>query len=48
MVAAEVSTIADQFFGEWLANSVELIRSELSSTDSRYTTVAAIPLSGAS
>jgi 2'-5' RNA ligase len=45
-VAAEVSTIADQFFGEWRANSVELIRSELFAGGSRYSTVAAIQLSG--
>jgi RNA 2',3'-cyclic 3'-phosphodiesterase len=36
---------AGQFFGEWTADTVELIRSELSSAGSRYTTIAAIPLS---
>lgn len=35
---------ADLFFGEWTANHVELIRSELSSSGSRYTTLAEIPL----
>ena len=38
--------MADRFFGEWLADKVELIRSELLSNGSRYTTLAAIPLSG--
>jgi RNA 2',3'-cyclic 3'-phosphodiesterase len=38
--------MGERFFGEWTANKVELIRSELSSSGSRYTTVAAIPLSG--
>lgn len=36
--------IANQFFGEWTANHVEVIRSELSSAGSRYTTLAEIPL----
>jgi 2'-5' RNA ligase len=39
------SRAAGQFFGEWTADTVELIRSELSSGGSRYTTLAAIPLS---
>ncbi|HXT11704.1 MAG TPA: RNA 2',3'-cyclic phosphodiesterase [Candidatus Angelobacter sp.] len=38
--------MAKRFFGEWTAGSVELIRSELSSGGSRYTTVAAFPLLG--
>jgi 2'-5' RNA ligase len=33
-----------RFFGEWTADKVELIRSELSSNGSRYTTVAEFPL----
>jgi 2'-5' RNA ligase len=41
------TAIANPFFGEWTANCVALIRSELSPGGSRYTTVAAIPLSGA-
>jgi 2'-5' RNA ligase len=36
-----------RFFGEWKADRVELIRSELSSGGSRYTTLATVPLSGA-
>jgi 2'-5' RNA ligase len=36
-----------RFFGEWVADNVELIRSELSSGGSRYTTLATIPFSGA-
>jgi len=39
--------MGDRFFGEWTANQVELIRSELLPGGSRYTTVATIPLSGA-
>jgi 2'-5' RNA ligase len=39
-----VTDMADPFFGEWTANHVELIRSELSSSGSRYTTQASIPL----
>ncbi|HEY2083636.1 MAG TPA: RNA 2',3'-cyclic phosphodiesterase [Verrucomicrobiae bacterium] len=38
------AAIANPFFGEWTANHIELIRSELSSTGSRYTTLAEIPL----
>ena len=38
------AAIANPFFGEWTANHVELIRSELSSAGSRYTTLAEIPL----
>lgn len=34
------------FFGEWLTEAFELIRSELSSAGSRYTTLAAFRLSG--
>ncbi|HEX4264067.1 MAG TPA: RNA 2',3'-cyclic phosphodiesterase [Verrucomicrobiae bacterium] len=45
-VAEAVSGVAREFFGEWIADTVELIRSELSSAGSRYTTLAAIPLSG--
>jgi RNA 2',3'-cyclic 3'-phosphodiesterase len=39
--------MAGRFFGEWKADRVELIRSELSSGGSRYTTLAAFPLSRA-
>jgi RNA 2',3'-cyclic 3'-phosphodiesterase len=38
--------MSDRFFGEWTADSVELIRSELSTGGSQYTTLAAVPLSG--
>jgi 2'-5' RNA ligase len=31
-------------FGDWTADKVELIRSDLASNGARYTTVAAIPL----
>ena len=33
-------------FGEWMAEEIELVRSELSSGGSRYTTLATIPLAG--
>ncbi len=36
--------MAERFFGEWMADKVELIRSELSSSGSRYTRLAAFPL----
>jgi len=39
-----VSGIAELFFGEWTANHIELIRSELLSGGSRYTTLAEVPL----
>jgi 2'-5' RNA ligase len=39
--------MAERFFGEWLASHVELIRSELSSGGSRYTTLATFPISKA-
>ena len=38
--------MADQVFGEWTAEEVELIRSQLSSNGSAYTTIAAARLSG--
>jgi 2'-5' RNA ligase len=40
--------MAGRFFGEWTADKVELIRSELSSGGSRYTTIATVLLSGTS
>jgi 2'-5' RNA ligase len=40
--------MAERFFGEWVADKVKLIRSELSSTGVRYTTLAALPLIGGS
>jgi 2'-5' RNA ligase len=45
ILVSAASRLATQFFGEWTADTVELIRSELSSAGSRYTTIAAIPLS---
>ena len=36
--------MAERFFGEWVADKVELIRSELSSNGSHYTTLADIAL----
>ena len=41
-LAKAASDIADPFFGEWTASHVELIRSELLSGGSRYTTLAEI------
>lgn len=35
--------MSDRFFGEWVADKVELIRSELSSSGSHYTTLTNIP-----
>src|SRR6185503_10809925 len=37
--------MTERFFGEWMADKIELIRSELSSSGARYTTVAKFPLS---
>ncbi|HWD93735.1 MAG TPA: RNA 2',3'-cyclic phosphodiesterase [Verrucomicrobiae bacterium] len=45
ILSQAIADFADPFFGEWTANHVELIRSELSSSGSRYTTLAEIPLS---
>jgi 2'-5' RNA ligase len=45
-LAKMISAMSQQFFGEWAANKVELIRSELLSSGSRYTTLADIPLTG--
>jgi 2'-5' RNA ligase len=36
--------LTDRFFGEWTAGEIELIRSELSSSGARYTTLEAFPL----
>jgi 2'-5' RNA ligase len=46
VLAKAALAISGRFFGEWMADTIELIRSELSSGGSRYTTVATIPLSG--
>jgi 2'-5' RNA ligase len=37
---------ARRCFGSWTADQIELIRSELSSTGSRYTTLARFPFDG--
>jgi 2'-5' RNA ligase len=44
VLSKATADLADLFFGEWTANHVELIRSELSSNGSRYSTLAEIPL----
>jgi 2'-5' RNA ligase len=44
-LAKLTSGMSGQFFGQWVTDKVELIRSELSSSGSRYTTLADIPLS---
>ena len=38
--------MTNRFFGEWMADKVKLIRSELSSGGARYTTLAEFSLSG--
>ena len=43
-LAARVAAMKDRIFGEWTAQKVEIIRSELSSSGARYTTLAAFPL----
>lgn len=47
ILAKLAADMAQRFFGEWTADKVELIRSELSSGGARYTTLAAIPLAAA-
>lgn len=47
-LAKLTSGMSQRFFGGWVAGKIELIRSELSSSGSRYTTLADIPLSGKS
>ena len=39
--------MAERFFGEWTANHVELIQSELSSEGSRYVTIESVALAAA-
>lgn len=38
--------MSERFFGEWVGDKIELIRSELLTGGSRYTILAAVPLSG--
>ncbi len=49
--AAELARLAAEFetamFGEWTADRVELMRSELSSQGARHTVLAELPLTGA-
>jgi 2'-5' RNA ligase len=46
ILAKLASGMSGRFFGEWVADKVELIRSELSSSGSRYATLAEFPLPG--
>jgi 2'-5' RNA ligase len=39
--------LASRVFGEWTADQIEIVRSELSAEGSRYKCVAAVPLTGA-
>jgi 2'-5' RNA ligase len=43
-LAAHAQAIKDRLFGEWTANEVELIRSDLAPTGARHTLLAAIRL----
>jgi 2'-5' RNA ligase len=43
-LAARVAAMKDRTFGEWTAQKVEIIRSELSSSGARYATLAAFSL----
>jgi len=43
-LAAAASELATAIFGEWSANEVELVRSQLSPQGARYSTVAPLPL----
>lgn len=47
LLAKLAAGMADHVFGEWTADTVELIRSELLPAGARHITVAAIPLAGA-
>jgi 2'-5' RNA ligase len=46
-LALLVGGAADRFFGEWTADSVDIMRSELSRQGARHTTLTAIPLGDA-
>jgi 2'-5' RNA ligase len=43
-LAAYAQTVKDRTFGEWTAHEIEIIRSELSPTGARHTTLAAFRL----
>jgi 2'-5' RNA ligase len=44
ILAMLASSMADRFFGEWTADKVEIIRSEVSPHGARHTTLAICPL----
>jgi 2'-5' RNA ligase len=43
-LASAAERLAGRCFGEWIADSVEVVRSELSAGGSRYVRVAEVPL----
>jgi 2'-5' RNA ligase len=43
-LAKRVGVLTDRYFGEWAADKIEIIRSELSAGGACYTTLAAVPL----
>jgi 2'-5' RNA ligase len=43
-LTANAAAMKDRMFGEWTAREIEIIRSELSPTGARYTSLAAFPL----
>lgn len=45
-LAGQAQALKDRLFGEWMANEVELMRSELSPTGAQHTLLAAIHLTG--
>jgi 2'-5' RNA ligase len=47
VLAEFVEGVKNQVFGQWTADQVEILRSELSPAGSRYSSVASLPLSGA-
>jgi RNA 2',3'-cyclic 3'-phosphodiesterase len=46
LLAQRALSLADRSLGEWTANEVELIRSELGRDGARYSTLTAFPLAG--
>jgi RNA 2',3'-cyclic 3'-phosphodiesterase len=44
ILAKLAKAMEGRFFGEWTADRIDIIRSELASGGSRYTTLAAVPL----
>jgi len=45
-LAALAIPMADRCFGEWMANEVRVVRSELAPAGARHTVVAGVPLVG--